>query len=280
MNPFLAGVQRRRIPAHRWQRLLLALLLLTFSGGCTAPGVEMVGSLPYRSPLEALSRIDHLGSEPFILKTSASIDVRAARDRSPMRAVLLVGKPDSFRLESLPIIGPPDFFLSVYRGTLKAYYPLEGKFYRGTATAERLSRFLPIAISVQDLVRVLTGSRPEVGGRQVVLKSSAEGDLYRIDIASEGRRRQSLLVDPRQDRLRKIEVFGALDETLYEADFSDYQSVGGRTIPQRIQLMVNAYGGIKISLRYSDPLLSPRSGADADLFDLGSPEGVPVLPLE
>ena len=45
-------------------------------------------------------------------------------------------------------------------------------------------------------------------------------------------------------------------------------------------LMVNAYGGIKISLRYSDPLLSPRSGADADLFDLGSPEGVPVLPLE
>ncbi|HOG17231.1 MAG: hypothetical protein A4E73_01625 [Syntrophaceae bacterium PtaU1.Bin231] len=262
-------------------RLLLSLLLLLLSSGCaTVTGVEKGESTSYRSPLEALSRIDRLGSDPFILKTSASVEVRAARDRSPMRAVLLVGKPDSFRMESLPVIGPPDFFLSIYRGTLKAYYPLEGKFYRGPATAEGMSRFLPIAISANDLVRVLTGARPEVAGGQVVLKSSVERDFYRVDIASEGRRRQALLIDPRQDRLRRIEVFGALDEILYEAEFEDFQGIDGRLIPKRIELTVNAYGGVKISIRYSDPNLSLGVEAGEDLFDLGSPDGVPVLPLE
>ena len=261
-----------------WKRLW-TLLLLVFLCGCATSGTQTTGELAYPSPLGALSRIERRAADDCILKTVASVEILTLRERTVMKAVLLAGKPDSLRIESLPIIGPPDFLLSVYRNTLKVHYPLQRKIHIGPSTDQNLLRFLPVPIPISDFVRILMGIRPEIKGQQVLLKAFPEGDLYRIHVLAGGQLRQTLWIDPRQDRLRRVEVFGALDDTLYTADFDRFPNFRSGTIPERIALTVNAYGGVKISIRYHEPELTTEPPT-SDLFDIGSPEGADIVPME
>jgi hypothetical protein len=175
----------------------------------------------------------------------------------------------------MPIIGPADLFLTVHENVLKVFVPQKGKFYTGKATSRNLAYFIPVAataLRIEDMTSILLGMRPEIGGKTITLDGSSDGGLYRVDVFSEGRKIQSLWVDPGEDRLVRVDSFAADNSRLYSARFIGREHIENMTMPESVTI---AYGDNEkpdIIIRYVD--IGPAKGLDATIFDLKPPPGV------
>jgi hypothetical protein len=196
---------------------------------------------------------------------TARIEVRRFGERLAGRAALMIQHPNRLRYESLPPLGPPDFFLSLDGNRLAAFDPAQGAFYRGQATAANLARFLPLALPPARLVPLLLGQPPEED--EGTLQGRWEEGLYRIDRQGQGERGDTLWIDPAGQRLLRWE--GASGEgTALTAAFAEPAAVGGGIVPRHLTLEVS---GVTVQIRYTD-LLTQADGEA--VFDLALPAGI------
>ena len=118
------------------------------------PGRIVVGpDVPPEKSLEILSRTIH---ETDRIVATAQIDLMTAQGHYPVRAALILQKPSYLRLEMLPVIGTPDFFLTATPDDMRIFIPSQGEFYSGKPSAENLARFLPWALNIEDIVMILS----------------------------------------------------------------------------------------------------------------------------
>jgi len=261
---------------------LLLIFLVSFLGGCAHDPLQPVPVTDYRlSPEEALRAIDIRDSRKNFMKAVAQVIVNTEEGRYPLKLAILATKPASLRLEAIPIIGLPNFFLSIHNGIMKVYLPQNGEYHVGPATINNLKSFFPIELAVPDLVALLMGCRPAISSEQTILKGSAEGKFYRVDIMSrENHPLQSLWIDPTNLYLTRLDRFGKNGEKLLTVYFDEYLQDNDVSMPSRIRFQMPGRDERDISLRYDGATFAPLTNETERIFDLPVPEGVRTVILE
>lgn len=216
----------------------------------------------------------------------AEIAVITETGRHPLRLAILARRPDSLRIEAIPALGPPNFFLAAHDGRLAAYLPETGEYLAGPAVPENLARFFPLSLSVGDLISLLMGNPPAWPTEEAPrVDAVAEAGMLRLDISSRDRRfRQTLWIDEKTGYPRRCEQTAERDggtETL-NVYFDAYAPVDGAPMPRRIRVKVK--GGDQeertVVLEYESATLETTSDAGAGPFDLPVPPGATVRRLE
>ena len=259
---------------------ILLLILITALGsaftGCA--GMRVVPSQSpggaYLSPDDALRALAASTPGDQTLTVTARIEINSHGERRPLKAALMMRKPAHLRLESVPLLGPPDFFLSIDAGELRAFSPGNngGNFYIGRSTARNVKRFFPLALPAADMVSLLMGQPPKMEEASSWRGEWEEG-LYRVDQCIAEEKILSLWIDPVGDLLLRVRAFTEGGYIAYTAEFAEHTSVGKRFLPQRLTITGEA---VSLTLRYSEF----RLDNDVESFALPIPEGIVPIPLE
>jgi len=219
---------------------------------------------PDPSTQKVLSSISNAVSEKDIMSGVAQIDLVVPGGYFPARAVLIMKKPSYLRLELLPPMGPPDFFLAATPQEMKILLPAKGEFYRGKPTGHNLSRFLPWQFNIEDIIAIFTCTYPPLTG-DVTYVRYAEGNTLRIEMKAQYGIAQTVWIDS-NGRLSKLERFDENGKALYSAEFADYAE--GSSIAGKIAVNM-ADGMTSITVKYSDFKIEKAN--DLSIFDLPVP---------
>jgi hypothetical protein len=255
---------------HRFLPLfLIAALALS---GCAGhkPSVPLVF---YDSPEAALRALAATSPGAQAVTATTRITINHHGDRYPLKVAVMMQRPAFLRVESIPLMGPPDFYLSIAEGELRVFLPGKGAFYTGRATPQNISRFFPVSMPAADIVSLLMGVPPDGAEEMQSLGGEREEGLYRIDQYRSGRRTRSLWIDPADGMLIRIRRFTEEGTVIYTADFADHARIGEGFLPQ--QLTIREEEIPILSARHAD---LRQITADPESFPLPIPDGIiPIL---
>ena len=258
---------RQRIPILLW--IAAFGLILSGCAGRRPPALRTL----YHSPEAALRALAASAPADQTLTATARIEINHQGERYPLKIAVMMKRPAFLRVESIPLLGPPDFFLSVAKDELRVYLPEKNAFYTGRAVPQNISRFFPIFMPAAEMISLLMGIAPDNREESPVLRGEQEEKYYRVDEYASDRRTRSLWIDPSGNRLVRIRTFAEGETVVYEAAFAEHAPVGEGFMPQR--LTITGDGMAALSLRYTD--LRPIA-ADPESFPLPLPEGItPIL---
>jgi hypothetical protein len=227
----------------------------------------------YDSPEAALRALAATTPGAQAVTATAKIEINHHGDRYPLKVAVMMKRPAYLRVESIPLMGPPDFYLSVAEGELRVFLPGKGAFYTGRATPQNISRFFPVFLPAADMVSLLMGVPPEVAEEMQSLGGDWEEGLYRLDQYKSGRRMRSLWIDPSGGRLIRFRRFTEEGTVIYTADFADHVRIGEGFLPQ--QVTIRGEEMAVLTVRHAD---LRQFAADPESFPLPVPEGItPIL---
>lgn len=261
---------------------LLKLLpcFLFLLGGCisgTAPSSQVtVRDLSSSAALEKFMKADRTGDA---FKAIARIEIGVGKRRYPLKAALMLKLPSFMRIETIPIIGPPDFLLSLNNDTLKVLLPEKNEFYQGRPSRDIFALFLPVSLPPEDIVPVLMGvPPPRLTGQNLRFQEVTADDKYHIDVLSpEGGKIMTLRMDRGNGHLTDMEAFAAYGVIIYQASYSEYYQDGNIELPGKITV-ISPETDSMISVRYSDMELS--RDVDEASFELAIPFGMKPITLD
>ena len=185
------------------------------------------------------------------------------------------------RLETLDFFGNPAAVL-VASGGRFAFLDHRAKvFYRGDATPENISRLLPVAMPVEELVTILCGSAPLLPGRPLEVAVEGGQVLLTIGLDDVGQRLaigQGAAVESSRVRRWEAGPGGGRRETApaYDLEFGRFEDLTGLRFPGQVRLDApSARAGV--DLLWRDLEVNPK--LDPALFGLEPPRGVRVVDL-
>lgn len=253
--------------------LWIAALGLVLSG-CAGHKPASTPALFHDSPEAALRALAATspGAGPFTATTRILIDRHG--ERYPLKVAAMMRQPAFLRVESIPLMGPPDFYLSIAAGELRVFLPGKGAFYTGPATPGNLSRFLFVPMPAADMVSLLMGMPPAHPEEMQSLGGERVEGLYRVDQYLSGRKARSLWIDSEKGWLVRLERFAEEGAAGYRADFADHVLIGAGFLPQL--LTIRAGETAVLTIRHAD--LRPIE-VDPGSFPLQLPEGIIPIPL-
>lgn len=256
-------------------RSVLVLVLFGCAGRPAA--IPPVSDRSYASP-EAAIRAISVPSPAAAVTATARIQISHNGERHSQKVALMMRMPSFLRVESIPLMGPPDFLLSMANGELRVFLASQegGTFYIGRATPQNLSRFIPLPLPPNEVVSLLMGGGwlpGNDGNPPFSFRGEQEERFYRVDQYVAGRIVRSIWIDPPADFLVRLRKFTESGGISYTADFSEPTRVGKEILPQSIVLSGNAFPGLTI--RYSN--LQKITDDNTTDFPLAVPEGaIPV----
>lgn len=257
------------------------LLFFFFLFGCASgtPPVfrDDVAPFSYGASAEKFTGTEHING---VFKAIARIEVNSGGRRyPPFRVALMLKLPSMMRIETIPAIGPPDFFLALTHDTLKAFLPTKQEFYQGRASRENLALFFPVSLPPKDMVHVLMGIPPGITGKNLTFREGAADGKHSLDVfSSDGKKIMALRLDGGANRLAGMDMFAPYGEILYTVSCDEYSKVGDNIdLPQRITIF-SPETNLTVAVRYSDMELSRET--DETLFELGLPPGMKAIVLD
>lgn len=229
----------------------------------------------FKSPQAALQALASLAPESQAFISTARIEIRHHGDRYPLKAAVMMKRPDLLRVESIPLMGPPDLYLSVAAGELRVFLPEKNAFYTGPATPRNISRFLPVFIPAGEMVSLMMGFPPDDPEPVQSSNGECENGLYRIDQFREGRKVRSLWIDSNNGRLVRFRKLNGQGTALYTAEFKEYSRVGDDFLPLHVAIRIEETAAL--SIRYTD-----MKGYETDpgSFPLQIPQGMIPIALD
>jgi hypothetical protein len=178
------------------------------------------------------------------------------------------------RLELLPVVGTPDFFLTATPQEMKILLPSKAEFYHGKPTGANLVQFLPWKFDIAEIVAILLGTYPPFTGEEVSYQRSFEKDTQRIEMIAQSGKSQTIWLG-KNNRLIKIIRRDESDAELYTVLYEDYKkelSIAGK-------ITINMASGItSIMVTYVDPKI--EKSKDMLIFDLPVPAGFKSIKLD
>lgn len=256
--------------------ILLLLLIMTLGSiltGCAGRRVPIISGSEYLSPEAALRALAPSDPGGRTITVTARMEINSRGERHLLKAALMMRRPAHLRLESIPLFGPPDFFLSIDAGEIRVFLPGKEAFYADRATEGNLSRFFPLALPASEIVSLLMGRLPETEETVSSWRGEWEDGMYRVDQYRAGEKIRSLWIDPAGDLLRRIRTFTGGENIAYTAEFAEHARAGEGFLPQRLTITKE---GVSLAVRYTDI----RLDNDGESFALPVPEGITPLPLD
>jgi hypothetical protein len=253
-----------------YRRLIILLLLAISMVGCLKS--EIIPPDPLTKNI--LFAVDNIVTKEDVLSALAQIDFTTAQGSYPLKAVLIVKKPMYLRLELLPVVGTPDFFLTATPLEIKILLPSKAEFYHGKPTSVNLAQFLPWKFDIAEIVAILLCTYPPFAGEEVSSRTNLEKDIQRIEMIAQSGKSQTILLG-KNGRLIKIvrrDEFGA---ELYTVLYEDYK----KELPIAGKITINMAGGMtSFTLIYTDPKIEKNN--DISIFDLPEPAGFTSIKLD
>ncbi len=216
--------------------LAAGLVFLLLLGGCaTGKTVAPLEPKGFPSPQAALAAIKPPDNMDTLYRMTAKVSILSPQGKLNFRLAIIMQSPDKLRIESIPILGPPDFFLAAQKGHFKVYLPGTQEFITGKATPDNLVRFLPLSWSADRWMAILRGHGPDISPESINLRGKMEDLLYRVDVLARDSIRESIWINPERNRLEKAELLisEGLKETVI---FTAFRQINGRDFPGHIRI--------------------------------------------
>lgn len=205
------------------------------------------------------------------LQAIADVNLQTAGKRYHFKAALLLKRPTLMRLESIPLIGPPDFLLSLTKTNLKVFFPGKSEFYLGRPVRENLALFLPVGLPPADIVSILLGlpPPPPVAG-QFEIRETPPGNSPGLELFSEGLKVQTLWFTDDGASLSSREIIPPEGGRII-VNYEDYRQLGNSWLPEKVTITAPDKDA-RIAVRYHDMAWS--EDGDEAIFDLPIPANV------
>lgn len=245
--------------------LFLSLLVC----GCAGGAVMESGRHPDPAAMIRLAL-----RETDRIVATARMDLSTVQGHYPLRAALILQRPSYLRLEMLPVIGTPDFFLSATPREMRIWIPSQGEFYVGKPSAENMARFLSWTLPLEDLVMILSGSFPRLDGANLSYGHSTENGALRVDMKTVVGPSQTIWME-NGGRLTRLIRYGLDGKEVYSVRYEDYApglALSGKIF---IQWTDNA---MSACVEYSD--VNIEKAADLSVFTLPVPDGAKIIRLD
>ncbi len=268
-------IQAARCSRHRTFPLFgIALLGLVALASCAGQAPIIPPSF-YESPEAALRALAATSPGEQAVTATVRIEIIHKDQHYPLKVAVMMKRPALLRVESIPLLGPPDLFLSVADGELRVFLPGTNAFYQGRATPQNISRFFPVSIPAADIVSLLMGVPPDSEERMRLYRGVREEGLYRVDHYESGRRIRSLWIEPGDGRLIRFRRFTEGGTILYTADFGDHVRFGKGYLPQKVTIQEGEMS--ILTVRQAD---LRQITADSESFPLAVPTGTIPISLD
>ena len=250
--------------------MISVLLLAVFACGCA--GTTAV--TPRMSLKEFAKIFPPAINEADRIVATAQIDLMTAQGHYPVNAALVIQKPSYLRLEMLPVIGTPDFFLTATPENMRIFIPSQGEFYSGKPSAGNLMRFLPWAFNIEDIVMIFSGAYPPLAGEKLSYGSSVENGILRVDMKTSSGLSQIIWVGE-DGRIRKFVRNDPDGREIYSVQYEDYPM--GTALARRITIKM-ADQVTSISVKYTD--IKIEKATDFSIFELPIPAGIKIIKMD
>jgi len=251
-------------------QLIFLLLLSGLICGCLQRTIVHLDG-PSEKHLTAIS---DAVTQDKTLSAIAQIDLVTKEGYQPVRAALVMRKPSYLRLELLPVIGTPDFFLAATPVGMSIFIPSRGEFYRGKPTGANLAQFLSWDFNIEDIVMIFSGTYPSLPQKDVSSHSYREGNFLRIEMKAKSGSSQTIWIGEK-NRLSKYIRNDESGKEIYQVQYEDYEQES--IIAGKITIKM-ADGVNSISVKYSD--LKIETTSDLSIFELPVPEGMKIIFLD
>ena len=274
-NPKVGIKRCRAVPVHvqlRLNTLLLGLFLTIGLLGCPQR-VARPEPQWLQSADEVLKRTTLEEGHFTSIKGDAKLKVKSPRANGSVGIYVAVSRPANLHLETFGFFGQPEAILTSDGRTFGLYQSSEGKYYRGPATPQNVSRFLPVVLPAEELVSIMLGTVPRIPSHEVVFNLTPDHMAYLIGLR-ERNLTQTLWIDPFNFRALKSEVRGI---DAYDLLFENFEQSAAGALPKKVVLSAPAASTL-LELNYKDVVINEMLGAN--LFKGNPPPGVPVIDVD
>lgn len=200
-------------------RIGLSLLFLSIFG-CARPLPPEL-PLPSRSESQLRAQLDAVTSRYQSLQSSANIEVVSDSQSFAASQVLFVQRPAQLRSEIL--FGPfatPVMSLSADQNQLSVYQPLQGTFFRGSASVANVARFTRLPLRVEDLVGMILVAPPRFPFEKSSVVRVTAGDC--LVLVATGGVEQRFTFDVAGNLLQAAYLLG--ERLQLQADYSGFDA--------------------------------------------------------
>lgn len=209
-----------------------------------------------------------------VIRTIAHMELITPEKSFPVKTALTIKRPFYLRLEVIPLIGVPDFLLTVSPQRMKIFIPSKKACYSGRPTANNLKKFLPWPMDMEDMIMIFTGTYPALKENDVEYHVDHEANLLRLDMHTPNGVSQTMWVSEDNKLLRLVRK-DEMGVELYHVQYT-YDRDGGR-FPEKIKIIMDD-AAFSLSVKYSD--VEMEQTTDLSIFDLYIPEGVNEMSLD
>ena len=153
------------------------------------------------------------------------------------RMVWIGSKPQNLRVETLGPWGHPTLTFIINGSTFLLHSHEDNRYFKGDATVENLSRFLPMRVRAEDLFGLLSGQPPILPFHHAKIRpSTAEGGRLLSLYKKWGRLIEKIWLKGDAKAIEQVEVFDDWGNLQYRTAFSEFHQMEALCLPHRIAI--------------------------------------------
>jgi len=266
-----------------WRAGVFALLLLVSLGACaTRPPSREAVPLPTESvaPEAIVAAFERRWQSAEDLRALARVAVTSAQGRYSSRQTFFWRRPTLVRLDTVGLFGQPTMTLVADPARASIYYPQQGRFLQGPATAATLARVIGLPLDAGDVPPLLMGAiGPLLTGPTVTAYLQADAGVYLLRfLGPDGRLIQDVWVEPEQLLPQRALRYTEHGVPAVDVAYGDFRHVAeGVPFPFELVIWVP---GLETEVRIEFLTVELNPGLPPSIFQLSPPVGVPVTPLQ
>jgi|GEM_PF-3324716 len=247
-------------------------LLLLVLAGCARLPVAPVGQSPQiSSATELWQHLQAQAAAVTSLKGRGTVAVTSPEKNYSGNILVTAAAPTQLRVDVLNFWGQSLLSFLTEGEEMKLLVYGDSRVYRGPATPANLSRFIPLAVSLEDFVALLAGHLAYRNYEKPVLLENSEPTVYLLEVTGKDKQEKANLTVARENlQILSIQWFAPTGAETMRADFSNFLESRGIIGPTEIHLAASdREHALRVRLRelvYNAPITAsifalPETGA-------------------